>query len=227
MIAAILCSMFLLPAEWDLIQDYNCTYTTDGTKADITLSWTLPNGPAEQIAIFRGNAFKGWLNGNETSVTFAEYEFGAFQYTIAWCYKKGVYDYATGILNLGRVTWDKPTTNDPSGYYIYILDEKTLPETPIPYDFDTIEIDPANPQNVYEVPLLFLFNKGLFPANTTKYIAAAAYYNEGFLDEIGATMPTVSDLVPIDGGLEFSYQDCTWPDLPPLPMVPAQPVIQW
>lgn len=211
--------LFFGMLEWDLIQNYSCTWTKQVDHAEVVLTWDL-QFPAQQIAIFRGKQFIESIPGDSTSYVFKEYDYGVMQYTIAWCWNLpvlNIFDYATGVLNLGRITWDAPA-GEISGYYLYLLDGPDRPTQPMPHDFDTKEIDPENPHEVRIVPVKILLDKGLIVPGVV-HVAASSY------KDIEGGHVLVSDYA--EKVVTFTFQDLTWPTLPALPFCPVQLIMEW
>lgn len=240
MIMAVMVFMF---THFDFIKDLQADYEDLGTKVKVTLRWELPlylekdhpHFQKTKVVIFRGKGIADTLDAypddpndpdhpNRMTWQTDELQFGAFQYTVMWVYEWRIYDYKTGILSLGRLTYKIPTGMLPpppgdAGFYVYLLEDGAPPPPPQkpPVALNTSEIDPADPFSVTEVPLYNLFEKGLIGSPDPEWLAAATWLDTGL------TYPAVSILSEI---LEFQYVDKTV-EIPDFPLAPQQPVIVW
>jgi hypothetical protein len=222
MTSLVLSMVLFTISSFELIKDFQATFVSHPDKAEVTLSWDFvhPEYVPENIVVLHGKAVVAMLPGDATTWTTDEKKYGAHQYTVAWLWKGGIYDYKTGVLNLGQISWKKPPmTVDPSkaGYYAYILPSADPPSVPPEPVYDTKEINPTAPFDVTVIPFFNLFDLNVLPLNEETYIALATYVYKDL------AIPVVSPLSLI---LPFTYNDKTW-EVPELPMVPEQPVIIW
>ena len=170
---AIIFSILGAPAEgFDLIQDYQVSYTLNAqNEAEVTISWTLVE-PAEKLFICRGEEGLAVLPGDTTSYTLTETNFGEFQYSLGWVKWGLIFQWETYILNIGKLVWDPPDVL-PDGYLIFVAD---TPEDLTSPSQESLEVSGGETQMVL---LKELVQAGLIKQGIPQYIAAASYVNYG------------------------------------------------
>lgn len=212
----------------DFVKELDASYEVVDNKAEVTLQWELSlpiTDPKCQIIVFRGKKPVAMLSGTDTEWSTEETGYGKYQYTVAWIWNRNIYDYKTGILNVGRLAFEKPDIGNPApgevGYYVYVLDSEILPQIPPDPALDTAEIDPENPHEVTTISLSTLYDKGVITVDQPVFISIATWFVEAIIDE--EEYRIVSNMTDV---LMFVYTIETW-DIPELSTIPKQPVLQW
>jgi len=222
----------LVAADYDLISNLDAAYTVEADHASVTLTWTvkhtMPN--FQRVLVFRGSERVAVLEKDAETWSTSEMSFGAVQYSVVWTWRQGVYDYQTGVLNLGKLSWDAPA--DPvDGYFIYASEiEEALTGAVAP------------PEWQYEVAsggaglvtLKTLFDAGAIKKGVVYYYAAASWSwlldgdgNQVF-DENGEPIRLVSVTTghALGSCPAATFADVTW-SIPVMPGVDVQPVLIW
>jgi len=169
------------PFPFDLIQNYQISYTTPATgPSDVTLTWALTQ-PADRIIVLRGGQLVDTLPGTATTWTTQEANYGEYQYTIGWVKWNMTFQWQTDILYLGRLSWDPPAGNAPDGYIIFVASDPSAFTDPLPTGFEV-----AGGGSLF-VTLGNLIDAGFLQTGTEQYFAAASYVDIGgerFLSEL-------------------------------------------